>query len=425
MESLSLVVIGVISFFLLIKYKSIGIIYALILLLPFRLELFSFNGVGIRITDILALTYLFVWIIKILSRSIMKSDIRLSSRILIFLLVVIMSFLVNVLRFGAMGNLIDLIRLILAITTGIAISTTIRNEFYLLRLFLVWATSATLSSLISIVIFFSEGNGISTLYNLNNLSVVEFYAIKFSNSIFFEDPNNLASYLLISIFITLGLGLGKHIPIKYKYFMLAVQVLGLVLTMSRSAYLAFGLAILIFMFVYKTKGLKWMLLKVLVVALVFIEAISFLRVFDSDVSMMSRIGLWQVGVNMTISNPIIGVGIGNSSILFREYINSLLVLYNPHFHNLFLTISSEVGIIGLFSFFSIFRKNLLDWRKSSDVVYVFLVLGLIAYLVQSIGVEYFASRHFWIFVPLLIQYNSFISKRGRSDGISISSTARL
>lgn len=414
MTYLIFLLIFVISIYFIIKYKVNGFIHLIVFMLPFRFEIFSISGIGIRITDTLSLFYIAIWLFTVLLGHIKKSDIKLLSPILIFLIIVVLGFLINAFRFSSISNMIDLIRLILALITGIAIGSNIKDRSNLIILFKTWAVSATLSSATSIFFFFSNGYSITTLLNLNILSVVEFYSIKFSNSVFFEDPNNLASYLLVSIFITIGLSVDKYITYKYKYLFLTIQILGLVLTLSRSAYMAASITVFIYLFAHKITNHKWLLLKIGLIFIVLVNSFSVINsvnsVLNSDLSVLSRSGLWQVGLNMSLSNPILGVGIGNSSILFNQYINSSLVLYNPHFHNLFLTISAETGLIGFIFFISIFFKHLYMWFQSNDKLYVFLCLGLISYLIQSIGVEYIASRHFWIFVPLLILYSSRILK---------------
>ena len=425
MTSLSVLLVFVVSFYFIIKYKTKTLIYLIIFLIPFRFEIFSIGGIGIRITDILSLLYITLWIIKLMFGQIRKFDIKLLSPILFFLIVVIVSFLVNAFRFSTIVNLVDLNRLILAMITGIAISTSLKEKLNFIKVFKIWMVSATLSSAISMFIFFSNGYGISTLLSLNDLSVIEFYSIKFSNSLFFEDPNNLASYLLISIFITLGLCLDNYIPYKYKYLCLSVQFFGLVLTLSRSAYIAAGIAAILFLFSYKIKDLRWLLIKLVVIFIIAINAVPYIESLSSDTSAMSRLGLWQVGLNMTLSNPLLVVGVGNSSSFFIDYVSSSLLLYNPHFHNLFLTISSEIGLIGFVSFVTICLKHLYKWTQSNDKLYVCLCLALISYLFQSFGVEYFASRHFWIFIPLIILYKTFSGKGGDPNGVSISTSTSI
>ncbi|MCH4826788.1 O-antigen ligase family protein [Planococcus halocryophilus] len=420
MELIILLAISFAAFLLIAKYKDMGLVYTLIFLIPFRLEIISLNGIGIRITDIIAILFFLIWILKILSNKEKKHKIKTILPIIIFLLIVIISFLINAFRFSSVENSIDLLRFLLAIFTGIAVYSSIQNKKDIFSILIVWIFAATSSSIISILSFFFNGNGISTLLEFNNLSVVEFYTLKFSNSIFFEDPNNLATYLIISIFITLGIAFSSHVSIKYKYLILSIQLLGLILTMSRSAYLGGAVAFLIFFLFHKSKSYSRILIKIIVILSLFPLTFSFYKAIDSDVSAMSRYELWQVGLNMTLSNPIFGVGIGNSSIVFDQYINSKLLIPNPHFHNLFLTISSEMGIVGLFAFTLIFIKYILNWNKYNDVLYMFLSLGLVAYLVQSMGVEYFASRHFWIFIPLLIKYKSFLVEGSKSVDVSIS-----
>ncbi|MFJ7827548.1 O-antigen ligase family protein [Psychrobacillus sp. NPDC096623] len=429
MTYLIFLLIFVIFIYFIIKYRVNGFIYLIVFMLPFRFEIFSISGIGIRITDILSMFYIAIWLFTVLLGYIKKSDIKLLSPILIFLIIVVFGFLINAFRFSSISNMIDLIRLILALITGIAIGSNIKDRSNLIILFKTWAVSATLSSAISIFFFFSNGYSITTLLNLNILSVVEFYSIKFSNSVFFEDPNNLASYLLVSIFITIGLSVDNYFKYKYKYLFLAIQILGLVLTLSRSAYLAAGITVIIYLFAHKITNYKWLLLKIGLIFIILVNSFSLINsvnsVLNSDLSVLSRSGLWQVGLNMSISNPFLGVGIGNSSIVFNQYISSSLVLYNPHFHNLFLTISAEIGLIGLIYFISIFFKHLYKWSRSTDKLYIFLCLGLISYLIQSLGVEYFASRHFWIFVPLLILYSSPKFKGRMHNGVSIGTTPSI
>lgn len=418
MEVVSLIIVTLISSVILFKYGIMGTLYVVIFLLPFRFELLSINGIGIRITDLFAILYIAIWVLKLLNGEIKKKDMKTLNIVVVFTLFVCCSFLINALRYNSIDNLIDFIRFVLAVVTGVAISTSIKTKENIIRVLTVWTISASLSSILSIVIFIFNGYGMSTIYKLNKLSVVDFYEIKFSNSIFFEDPNNLATYLVISIFITIGLILTKNISSKYKYLILIIQFLGLLLTLSRSAYIAVVGALAIYMFLY-LKSYKWIFIKLITIIAIIIGIKYIYELFGSDISMMSRIGLWEVGINMTMFNPFIGVGIGNSSLYFNEYLTSSLILYNPHFHNLFLTISSELGLVGLILFGLMLLKQIVNLNKFNDKLYVFLVLGLIAYLIQSLGVEYFSSRHFWIFIPVLIKYKSLLIEGEYKDGFSI------
>lgn len=424
MEIFSIILTGIIFIFLIFKYKVKGLMYTLILLLPFRFEVFSMNGITIRITDLLALIYVLIWILKLFSSRIKKSYVRQLKIIIFFALFVSIIFFINVLRFNSLDNFIDYIRFVLAVTSGIAIATTANRE-EIIKLFVVWTISATLSSIVGIFTFFLNGYGFSTIINFDNLNVIEFYKIKFSNSVFFEDPNNLATYLLISIFITLGLIKSNYISNNYKYLVLFIQILGLILTLSRSAYIAIILAFIIKVFLNNKRDFKWVLLKFILIIIIFLGLKYILDIIYSDLSIMSRLGLWKSGINMTLSNPLIGVGIGNSSLLFNQYINTSLLIYNPHFHNLYLTISSELGVIGLVLFLSIFVNHINKWKKYNDKLYTFLLFGLMAYLIQSIGVEYFESRHFWIFLPLIFRYESYLTRGGKSSEPSFGSNACL
>ncbi|ELC8463463.1 O-antigen ligase family protein [Clostridium perfringens] len=296
----------------------------------------------------------------------------------------------------------------MVILVGITLVTMFNNKKDFINFFYFWILGALISSIYSIVYFYQQGFDFNQIFTVSNDSIKQFYDMKFSSSPLFEDPNNFASYLLISILITIGVKKYNYINKNNKKSIticLVIQVLALIITLSRSAYIGLVIAILVNLTLDKKfKVLKGILFFLLMIAII----LGAINIFNTDYSAMSRIALWETAVNMSINNPIFGVGLANFPIYFLKYLKGNILMMNPHPHNLFLRISAETGIVGLFLFINIYLepiKNFLFYKNKKNINYNlqrYLILGMIAFFVQSIGVEYLASRHFWIVTSLIL-----------------------
>jgi len=109
----------------------------------------------------------------------------------------------------------------------------------------------------------------------------------------------------------------------------------------------------------------------------------------SDGSVNQRLRYYKQGVEHFISNPIIGLGIGNWKLKSIDYdknnIFGYIVPY--HAHNDFIQIAAEQGIFGLISYLMIFIsfiftiiKNKLFLKNSS---YIFITACLVVFVIDS------------------------------------------
>lgn len=72
-----------------------------------------------------------------------------------------------------------------------------------------------------------------------------------------------------------------------------------------------------------------------------------------------RLDIWETGLNMAINNPVIGVGIGNSSVEFKNYLTVKFSSDRLALHNSFLTHFAELGAVGLI----LFIRLIYLWQK--------------------------------------------------------------
>ncbi len=375
------------------------IILFYVILLPFRFELISLNGVDIRITDFISFLIIIRFFLKRIFYPIgiiYKKD-SFSNFILFFSAVITISFFLNLIKFGYLGNVIDLFRIlfVLLLSYTVYFDLNLKN---INQILIYWVYTSTLTVLASIFNLYQFGLSLNIFLYINDLSVQDFYFLKFITSTFFEDPNNLASYLLLSLFISLHLSFKIN---KLFFFTAFLNFLGIMISLSRSAYLAITFFILfnfLFLVIFKK---RFNLIKTILFFSSLIFTYFFIFNTSNDNSALSRLELWGVGVRMLFDNFLFGVGIGNSKFLFSNYVIGNLIIYNPYFHNLYLNIASELGIISLFSFvYFIFKLIKIDIFFTNYLNH-FLVGGLISFLIQSTAVEYTASRHFWFYFTII------------------------
>lgn len=389
----------------LIYYKASNMFLPLVLILmiPFRFEIYSFTNIKIRLNDLIAVIFIISTLIKII-RDKKVLSLRIINLIIIFWFWITFSLLINAYKYGHLINLSDYIRISMSITTGLCISYYVNTAKHAQDIIRIWSLSAIITSILTIYLYLNSGNDLKMIFKIFELNVHEFYEIKFNNSMFYEDPNNLASFLITSFFIIQA---NNHLT-KNKFLKISatiITLIGIALTLSRSAYLAVILAPILFKLISSNKVILRSFTYIILLSLVIFFTPLFFSSLIDDISILSRVDLWKTGLNMTRGNFLFGVGIGNSVREFYNYTSGTLLIRNPHFHNLYLTISSEMGVIGLLLFLLIVYELFCKVRMMKIKELDFLYIGLIAYLIQSLGVEYFASRHFWVLLPFVVKYS--------------------
>ncbi len=78
--------------------------------------------------------------------------------------------------------------------------------------------------------------------------------------------------------------------------------------------------------------------------------ISFSSPSAADYATAERLAHWIAGINMFLSHPITGVGIGNYPDVYSAYQITIFVNSLGHAHNYYINIAAESGVIGLAAF---------------------------------------------------------------------------
>jgi putative inorganic carbon (HCO3(-)) transporter len=174
---------------------------------------------------------------------------------------------------------------------------------------------------------------------------------------FFDNPNAFAHVLVLLIPLSIGLMFISRTWRGRLFAALAVLMglASLALTYCRAAWIGFVLAMLVFVFLWK---------KAILPVLIFLGAACIpllpdtitsriLSIFNtSDTSTTSRFPLYQAGVRLIESSPILGAGLGTEAVKAYISSNSLYngTAYLVHLHDIFLEVWAENGLLGIVTF---------------------------------------------------------------------------
>jgi O-antigen ligase len=124
-----------------------------------------------------------------------------------------------------------------------------------------------------------------------------------------------------------------------------------------------------------------------------------------------RVELWRVAMKMIEDRPLTGVGPGNFSLAFARYARGEMMTKNLDAHNTYLSVASQMGLVGLGLFLLIevhalvqaFRASragresgLRDLELFALVLMICLVLAMTGSLVSSVE----SNKSLWIFFGL-------------------------
>jgi len=113
-------------------------------------------------------------------------------------------------------------------------------------------------------------------------------------------------------------------------------------------------------------------------------------------AVVSRVTLWKTGWVMLKENPILGVGMGNYLVRYKEYVTKYPELYIGHdqysVHNSYLKVGAETGFLGLAAFLLIYIMYYLyiirlyfNQDRLGKVLAVGLLVGSVTFLVQNLS----------------------------------------
>jgi O-antigen ligase len=172
---------------------------------------------------------------------------------------------------------------------------------------------------------------------------------------------NLSNYLILAApFSSIVFVFTKSRILRICGFFTAfLSSISLIWIESRAGWLAVPIATLLVCFRRNIKA-GFLLTVILVVAANFLGPVYKIRALTTfDVSSWSRIELYETALRIFKSYPVLGSGPGMyeklvNSVEFRPINGYLGQVVHPHAHNTYLEILSEMGIVGLIGFSSIF-----------------------------------------------------------------------
>ncbi len=127
-------------------------------------------------------------------------------------------------------------------------------------------------------------------------------------------------------------------------------------------------------------------------------------------SIGARFGLWIVGGEIFLDNPIVGIGESNNVETMKTYINNnhpdkICIKDRPNYHNYFIQVAVKLGIIGLFLyimiFYSLLKLNIKD-KQSYNLMIIFVTVYTVSSLFENMFHQQFSEAIFALFTGIFI-----------------------
>lgn len=269
----------------------------------------------------------------------------------------------------------------------------LRADYRFLR---IWASTAAVVAMLGVVGSILFARGVQTSLT------VDFRAVST-----FEDPNAFATYLIMSVPVTM---LARHVSEKSILSWQLVPIVGGVyVSFSRAALI--GLLVLVLaLLVFSIGDRKLRSLRTVAAAGAAIAAVLIANGF-ADKLMESRRGvsfeedirfrLWGAAWEIWRESPVFGVGLG-------QYIDSSRGLLGTEagslVHNTYLSILSETGIVGFLLFSLVPCVAAVGLFRSRDTGARLLLCSSLAAGVMAASLNLQNFRPIWIFLALAIAW---------------------
>ncbi|WP_370617612.1 O-antigen ligase family protein [Mumia sp. Pv 4-285] len=224
----------------------------------------------------------------------------------------------------------------------------------------------------------------------------------------FENPNLFASYLYISLGITLAVWVISRKPLLIAA--LVPQVVALALTGSRAAVLAavVALTVVVLAALWQRTARRAL---VRVAALAIASTLTLLFVFPALLATPSvdrigsgwaaassdeRFGLWRDALDMWEAHPFLGAGVGQ----YQTWEGvGLPPGVAPIAHSTYLSLLAETGVLGIMCFLGIVLPVVVllvrKVARTRDAVSAFLLAGVVGVLAHAFAMNVENSRVFW------------------------------
>lgn len=253
-------------------------------------------------------------------------------------------------------------------------------------------------------------------------------------------PNPFMHHIIYSVFLALSAALllnrllSKDYTIKEKGFIalfLITITFNLFISTGRTGQLAFLVSIFVTLFMHFKVSIKTLLLSLLVIFSIFYNAYLFIPQVESrmtagkndiekllnkdfDSSWGIRVAYWLISYEVLKNEPLLGIGVGDYKLAAKEVLldnnynfsdNVIAFCSKYHFHNQFLMVAVQTGVIGLilmFYFFSRLIKLKIQNSEIQKLNYIFLSVMFTSFFAESLWLRQNSLILFLLFSALMI-----------------------
>ena len=259
---------------------------------------------------------------------------------------------------------------------------------------------------------------------------------------FFDNPNVLGEFLVLTIPIAVALAWNKireEHRVIFAIFLICM-VACMIFTWSRGAWLGMMIALALYLVIADKRWLVVGTLGILLIPIVLYLTgnMAIIERFTSigntaDTSTAYRVSIWQASVNMIGDFWLSGIGIGSDAYttIYPSYALPG-AKFALHSHNLYLQFAVETGIIGIASLFAllsgflrtVLASSVVKKIKTSDTAKILVALGVgfIGFMFQGltdyVWYNYKILMIFWIIIALGVS-GSVIFKEESKGGDSL------
>jgi len=337
-----------------------------------------------------------------------------SNKVVQFLTLFIMFAFVSLLWTDDAGSGINYIARFWYLLPILVIATAVQKE-YIPSAISAFLAGMFISEILSYGLFFE-------LWTLNHGSPSD--PTPFMNHLQYAMFLSFASLLLLNKFF-----FEEKLRWKIFYFLYFLAVTSnLFLNGGRTGHFAFAVSIFVVGFLnIKNKFVAFFSMLILVTSIFYAAyEISpvFKQRFDTSVketqsisndgvfcgSFGARLGLWIVGSEIFLDNPILGIGISKNVETMKLYVKNShpdmkCITHLPNYHNYYVQIAVKLGTIGLFLylmiFYSILKLKIKD-KKQYNLMIIFVSVYATSSLFENMFHQQFSEALFALFVGIFI-----------------------
>lgn len=292
---------------------------------------------------------------------------------------------------------------------------TIKFKFgekdYIKKIIAALYSSTAVVAVIGIYQYITGGKGVAKEFKTG----FDYTRVKITSTL--DNPNSLAAFMVIAIFPIIMMIIYEKNKLKKSLYVVFTLIIffNIVFAYSRGAYVGVGVGLFCLVLFY---SLKMLVVVVPVVLFAFFNSKIRERILNITSSSQNnlRIKVWKTALKMVKDHPVFGVGNGNFTERYDEYVKRYPYLeYGySHFpaHNSYLKVFSELGIIGIVNFISIIILAIIRVKKfismTKDNFYKLFFTGffasIIGFLVMNTVDNLFfvpkVTTFFWVLLAL-------------------------